>query len=295
MKKTVKVRSAGFLALTFAAFGWMATATIGQAQVRERYRRDTLSGSSYERMRQWAHELDEVARHASEQAQAQQGGYRGFRRDTNFLRSIDHFADRAEQFHERMDSYRTRPWNVDDEIDHLLRDAREVQRRLQRARFVDRHTAADWDRVVGLLNSMLTESRNAGRYRDEHYGDDRYRRYPDRNDGTYDDSRYSTDMRQLARELEERAVRMSQFAGRDGSRYGYSSEVRRFSDEARDFRAAVDGRELSRDELRVRVNRLLEEARDAHSEISGAGADTRVAVEWDGIVRVLDRMRDLVV
>ena len=295
MKKTVKVRSAGFLALAFAAFGWMATAALAQAQVRERYRRDTLSSSSYERMRQWAHELDEVARHASEQAQAQQGGYRGFRRDTNFLRSIDHFANRAEQFHERMDSYRTRPWNVDDEIDHLLRDAREVQRRLQRARFVDRHTVSDWDQVVGLLNSMLTESRNAGRYHDEPYGDDRYRRYPDRDHGTYGDSRYSTDIRQLARELEERALRMSQFAGRDGSHYGYSSEVRRFSDEARDFRASVDSRELSRDELRLRVNRLLEEARDAHSEISGAGADTRVAVEWDGIVRVLDRMRDLVV
>lgn len=294
MKKSVKARSAGFLALAFAALGWMAAATVAQAQVRERYRRDTLSNASYERMREWAHELDQVARHASEQAQAQQGPYRGFRRDTNFLRSIDHFADRAERFHERMDSYRTRPWNVDDELEHLIRDARNVQSRLQRARFVDRHTVEDWDQVVDLLNRMLNEYRSPGRYSDDRWGDDRYRRYPGTGRGSYDD-RYSTDMRQLARELEERAARMSQIVGRYGSRYGYSSELRRFSEEARDFRAAVDSREFSRNELRSRVNLLLEEARDAHSEISRAGADTSVAAEWDGIVRVLGRMRDLVV
>jgi hypothetical protein len=87
---------------------------------------------------------------------------------------------------------------------------------------------------------------------------------------------------------------MSQLAIRSGSRYGYSSELGRFSDEARDFRAAVDGRDLSRNELRSRVNRLLEEARGAYSEVSRAGAETSMAVEWDGVVRVLDRMRDLV-
>jgi hypothetical protein len=273
-----------------ASFGWIATTTVAEAQVGGRYRRDTLTNSSYERLRQWAHELDEVARHASEQARAQQAGYRGFRRDSNFLKSIDHFADRAEKFHERMDNYRTQPWKVDDEIEHLLRDAREVQRRLQRARFVDRHTVEDWDEAVDLLNRMMSEYRSPGRFTD-----DRYRRYPDRDHDRYD-SRYSTDIGALARELEERALRMSQLAVRNryDDRYGFSSGLRRFSDEARDFRVAVDSRDLSRSELRSRVNRLLEEARDAYSEVTRAGGETSVAVEWDGVVRVLDRMRDLV-
>lgn len=289
MKKILKARNAGFLALVLASFGWIAATTVAEAQVGGRYRRDTLTNASYERLRQWAHELDEVARHASEQARAQQAGYRGFRRDSNFLKSIDHFADRAERFHERMDNYRTQPWKVDDEIEHLLRDAREVQRRLQRARFVDRHTVEDWEGAVDLLNRMMNEYRSPGRFTD-----DRYRRYPDRNDERYD-SRHSTEIGALARELEERAVRMSQLAARNryGDRYGYSSDLRRFSDEARDFRVAVDSRDLSRAELRSRVNRLLEEARDAYNEVSRAGVETSVAVEWDGVVRVLDRMRDL--
>ncbi len=293
MKKKWKARSAGLLAMGFAVLGWVAAASVSQAQSVRPYRRDTLSNASYERMREWAHELDQVARHASERAAAQQGGYRGFRRDTNFLRSIDRFADRAEQFHARMDAYRTRPWQVDDEIDLLLRDAREVQTRLQRARFVDRRTVAEWNQVVDLLNRMLNEYRSPGRYTEDRWGNDRNRPDPGRDRGSYD-SRYSTDIRPLARELEERAARMSQLAVRSGSRYGYSSELRRFSDEARDFRAAVDSGDLSRNELRSRVNRLLEEARGAYSEVSRVGAETSIAVEWDGVVRVLDQMRDLV-
>ncbi|HEV8232603.1 MAG TPA: hypothetical protein VGQ75_09670 [Thermoanaerobaculia bacterium] len=310
MKKTVKARYAGFLALALACCGWLATASVAQAQVQGRYRRNTVSNASYERMRQWARELDELAEHANEQAQADQAGYRGFRRDTNFLKSIDHFARRAREFRSKMDSYRTRPWNVDDEIEHLLRDAREVQKRLRRARFADSHTREDWNQVVDLLNRTLNEYRTSGRYRDGRgrYGDGRYRgspdtrgnNYPDTrsNDGYYDPngpSRYSTDLRQLAQELDERAARVAQMTNRYGSRYGSSSELRRFSDEARNFRVAVEGRQFSQTELRSRINRLLQEAQSAHDEISRSRVSSDVAAEWDGIVRVLDRMRDLVV
>jgi hypothetical protein len=309
MEKTVKARYAGFLALAFACCGFLVTTSVAQAQVPGRYRRDTVSRASYERMRQWARELQELAEHANEQAQADQAGYRGFRRDTNFLKSIDHFARRAREFRSKMDSYRTRRWNVDDEVEHLLRDAREVQTRLRRARFADAHTREDWNQVVDLLNRTLNEYRNPGRYRDDRYGDGRYRRgnpnapgnaYPDTrsNDGYYDpngSSRYLTDLRQLAQELDERATRVAQMADRYGSRYGSSSELRLFSDEARAFRTAVEGRQFSQTELRTRINRLLQEAQSAHDEISRSRISQDVATEWDGIVRVLDRMRDLVV
>jgi hypothetical protein len=305
MRKILKARNAGFLALALASFGWMAATAVAQAQTRERYRQDTLSNSSYERMRQWSRELDQVADKANRQAQADQAGYRGFRRDSNFLQSIDHFARRAREFRARMDAYRTRPWNVDDELGHLLSDARTVQNRIQRARFVDAGTRRDWNRVVELLNRMIDEFRNRGRYRDDRYGndrfrrnddrngrnDDRYGRSEDRNPGSYADS---TDLRQLAVELDERASRIAQMADQYGSRVG-SSGLRRFSSEARDFRTEVESRRFSQSELRDRVNRLLSGAQVAHNEISGTRVTSEVASEWEGIVQVLNRMRDLVV
>jgi methyl-accepting chemotaxis protein len=257
-------------------------------------------------MRQWARELEELAGHANEQAQADQAGYRGFRRDSNFLKSIDHFARRAREFRLKMDSYRTRPWNVDDEVEHLLRDAREVQRRLQRARFVERHTAEDWSRVVDLLNRTLNEYRSPGTYRGGRYGDGRYRgsadtranTYPDTrsNDGYYNpngSSRYSTDLRRLAQELDERASRAEELAGRYNS--GYASNIRHFSEQARSFRDRVENSRISGSELRSQVNHLLEDAQEAQEELRRTRVSSDLAAEWDGIVRVLTRMRDLAV
>jgi hypothetical protein len=295
--KTLKARNAGFLACAFGLVGFLGAAPHASAQYRSR--RDVLSSTSYDRMRRWARELDRLSDQANRQAQAEQGGYRGFRRDTKFLRSIDHFARRADQFDAKMNSYRTRPWNIGEEIEHLLRDAREVQTRISRARYANWQTRRDWDRVVYLLNQMSTEYRADigngpyGNYPTSRYPD---RRYPDdRYPGDPSDYSDSTDLRQLARELDERAARASQLADRYGNRYGYSTDVRRFSDEARDFRNAVDSRHFSRSELRSRVNRLLEEAQDAHNELLRTRVSSDLAVEWDGIVQVLNRMRDLAV
>jgi hypothetical protein len=309
MKKTVKARYAGFLALALACCGTFVTTAVAQAQVPGRYRRDTVSRASYDRMHEWARELDQLASLANRQAQADQAGYRGFRRDSNFLASIRNFSRRVSQFRARMDTYRTSPWNVDDELNRLLQDARNVQNRIERARFADARTRRDWNRVVDVLNQMINEYRTPGWNRGGRYGDGRYRRgnpnapgnaYPDTrsNDGYYDpngSSRYSTDLRQLAQELDERATRVAQMADRYGSRYGSSSELRLFSDEARAFRTAVEGRQFSQTELRTRINRLLQEAQTAHDEISRSRISQDVATEWDGIVRVLDRMRSLVV
>lgn len=294
MTKKVRTRSAGLLALVLATGGFVAMSTVAGAQYQSGYRRDALSTASYDRMRQWARELDQVANYANRQAQADQAGYRGARRDGNFLKSIRNFATRTSQFRSRMESYRTSAWNVDDELDRLIRDGRDVQKRIERARFVDASIRRDWARVVDLLNRMQTEYRYPGYERDDRWTRSGTGGY-DRPGGYYSTS----DLRQLARELDERTARMVQLASvsgtRYGTRYGYSSEVRRFSDEARNFRDEVDNRNFSQSELRSRVNRLLENARDAHSEITGVGTDSRVAAEWDGIIRVLDRMRNLVV
>ena len=313
--KTQKTRYARYLTLAIALTGLFAMAPAASAQYpnqnRDAYRGRGrgMRSQSYDRLRQWAQQLADLAEHASEQAQAQQGGYRGFRRDTNFLRTIDHFAQQAQQFRVRIESYRTSPWDVDAEIQHLIRDARNVQARLRRARFVDRHTVDDWNQVVSLLNQMTTEYRAGGGYRSgsptgdyrtdpyPNTGDPRTDPYP--NSGDYRGDRNpnygygnSTDLRQLAAELDQHAARASQLAN---GYSGYSSDITHFSQQARDFRNQVESNRMSRSELRAEVNHLLEDAQSAYSELRQRNVPRQVADEWDAIVQILNRMRDLAV
>jgi hypothetical protein len=306
--KIFKARPAGVLATGIAVAGFFAVSAAASAQYPNDYRNRgrVLESRSYERMRQYAHQLDELAQHAREQAHAQQGGYRSFRRDTKFLRSIDHFADRTDRFHEQMDTYQRQPWAVDDEIDHLIRDARNVQYRLRRARFVDQHTVEDWNNVVGLLNRMASEYRAGigygGRWRgnrgDQYpasppppggYQEPYANRPPEdyRGQGNWRQG----DLRQLAAELDERAARASQLYG--GSS-GYSPELSHFSTQARNFRNLVEQSRISDSELRSQVNHLLEDAQSAQQELSNRSASREVADEWNAIVQILTRMRDSV-
>jgi hypothetical protein len=312
--KTQRTRRAGFVALAIAVTGLLAVAPSASAQYptgqypnsRGGFRRRAMERRSYERMRQWAHDLGELAEHASQQARLQQGPYRGFRRDTKFLRSINQFAYRAQRFHERMDTYQTQPWNVDDELVQLTRDAQSVQYRLRRARFVDRHTVADWNQVVSLLNQMTTEYQAGIGYRNRRSGNGDYRTTepyptgdyrnapPPDDDGDYrgDSGRYgnSSDIRQLAAELDQRAARASQLAT---GYAGYSSDIRRFSEQARNFRDQVESNQMDRSELRNEVNQLLDDAQNAYSELRQRNVSNQVASEWDAIVQILNRMRDL--
>jgi len=310
--KTQRTRQAGYLALAIALTGLFAMAPAASAQYpnqnRDAYRnRRGMRSVSYDRMRQYARQLDELAREANRQAQAQQAGYRGFRRDTKFLREINQFAARASQFRARMETYQTRPWNVDEELAVLLRDARDVEERIRRARFVNRRTVADWNRAVSLLNQMTTEyqagigsrGRDPNRdYRADPYptnGDYRTDPYPDNRDDrnpTYGTYGSSTDLRQLAAELDQRAARASQLS----SGYsGYSSDIRHFSEQAREFRNQVETNRMSRSDLRSEINHLLEDAQTAYSELRQRNVTREVAREWDAIVQILTRMRDLAV
>jgi hypothetical protein len=312
--KTQKTRFARFLGLALALTGLFAMAPAASAQYPNQNRdpnrgRRGMRSQSYDRMRQYAQQLDELAREANRQAQSQQAGYRGFRRDANFLRDIAHFARAASQFRARMETYQTQPWAVDDEIGHLLRDARTVEARVQRARFVDRRTVAGWSRTVSLLNQMASEYQagigSRGRYpnadiRTDPYpnnGDPRTDPYP--NNGDYRGDRNprsgygnSTDLRQLAAELDQRAARASQLAN---GYSGFSSDITHFSEQAREFREQVETNRMSRSEVRSEVNHLLEDAQSAYSELRQRNVTRQVADEWDAIVQILNRMRDLAV
>jgi hypothetical protein len=317
MMKTLKARRAGVLAIGIALAGFFAVCAFASAQYpsENRDRRRAMIQQNYDRMRQYARELDDLAREANRQAQAQQFGYRGFRRDSNFLRDIDHFARRASEFRARMDTYQTAPWAVDDEINHLLRDARNVETRIRRARFVDRRTVANWNRTVSLLNQMASEYQagTGGRWRgrgDGRYGNPNsppppgtYREPnaneppppPDYREGQGDrrqgqgSRRGQGDLRQLAAELDARAARASQLYGGNS---GYSPELSHFSTQARNFRNLVEQNRISDSELRSQVNHLLDDAQSAQQELSSRSASREVADEWNAIVQILTRMRD---
>jgi hypothetical protein len=299
-------RNRGILISTAALFALLTFAPAAHAQPRAR--QDRVSNASYQRMRQFARQLDELAREANRQAQADQAGYRGIRRDTKFLKSIDHFARRAREFRARVETYRARAWNVDEEVEHLLRDARNVQTRIGRARYADARTRQDWAEVVRLLDRVRDEylygGRNTRNDRDDRYRypgtyDDRDDRvYDDRDGRVYDDYGYgTTDLRQLAYELDQRAARASQLAGGSSGygRYDDYSDIREFSEQARSFRALVDQNRLTRSQLRSEVNELLEEAQDAYDDLRRTNVSRELSVEWDAVVQILNRMREIVV
>ena len=305
-----KPRNRGALAIGIALASFFAVSAAASAQYPNQYRgqRRAMVRENYERIRQYAHHLDELAQRAREQTHVQQGAYWGFRRDPKFLRSIDRFAERTSSFHERMDTYQTRPWAVDDEINGLLNEARNVQYRLRRASFVTRRTVADWNEVISVLNQMSTEYQagigSRGRWRS---GDrEPYPGSAPPPPGTYQEPnpnqppppdyrgnyrRGQGDLRQLAAELETHAARASQLAG---GYPGFSPDVRSFGNSVHSFRAMVDDNRASRLELRNEVDRLLQDAQSAHQELTRRpGTVSReVADEWDGIVQVLNRMRD---
>jgi chromosome segregation ATPase len=317
---TQQTRRAGYLALAIAVTGLFAMAPSASAQYSNtqpnRWGRG-MAIRSYERMRQYARQLDDLAREANRQAHLSQSPFASFfGRDTKFLREIEQFAARARQFRARMDTYQTRPWNVDDELAGLLQDAQDVSARLRRARFADRRTISDWNRAVSLLNQMTTEYqagigyRGRRGYRD---GDTRVDAYPEgvdprtapgpdaypnsgdyrgNSNPNYGNYANSTDLRQLAAELDQRAARASQLAN---GYSGFSPDIIHFSEQARDFRDQVESNRMSRSELRTEVNHLLEDAQSAQSELRQRNISRSVAQEWDGIVQILSRMRDLAV
>lgn len=295
-----RIRHSLPLAVAFALAAFLSQTAPLSAE--HETQRGTLSDASYQRMRQYARELDERAQHANEQAQNDQRGQ--YRRDPKFLKSISHFAKRTNAFHDRMDEYRTRPWNVDEELRHLLQDARNVQERLRRARFADSHTRQDWDRVVALLNRMSREYQSGLAYGSSPNRNDTndYRHDDDDREGHQHGSRGSgyepdgygdvSDLRQLAHQLQERASRANELARRAGIG-DYASAIEHFSEQADSFHSRVDGGRLSSAELRSQVVHLLEDAQRAQDELSRRNVSSQLRNEWSAVVQILTRMRDL--
>src|SRR5262249_29039537 len=109
-----------------------------------------LSGHRYETMRALAHYLDKRAEYAAETGSDER---RGNRRDRRFADSMVRFSKQARSFHERMDRYEDSPWDVPNEVNRLLGEARDVKGRIQDAR-PDTETVEAWNDVLDVLDRM---------------------------------------------------------------------------------------------------------------------------------------------
>lgn len=268
----------------------------------------TLSEQAYERMRELAHDLDGQAQHATDQALHQESWFYGH--DRQFLRSVTNFARRASQFHARMDNYRTAPWQVDDELRSLLRDARAVQSRLLRTRYADEHTVADWNEVVRTLNEMVrtyradTDTDRYGspayhgparppesRYRDREYVNPGGARAP------YESSR--GDIAALAHELAERTARVAESirgaaypSPFDSSQAPAIQALEHFAKQARTFHERVESG-LTPDQLRGNVGHLADDAQAASEKVRPEILPQQVRGDWNAAMQLVERLRTL--
>jgi hypothetical protein len=281
-----------------------------------------MSERGYEQMRRLAHDLDGQARHANDQAQHQQ--YWEYQRDRNFLRAVANFSRRAAQFHARIDTYRTQPWQVDDELRLLLRDARAVQFRLQRSRHADEHTVDDWNATVSLLNRMirLYEADIQGRQygtpdspdayssdvysgsgsgRSDRYGapaermdrrDDRYGSPAQRMDRSSDD-----EVGALSHDLAQRSARLAETARQLAGPFPLDANQRTawqlISDFAQQSRAIDEsiGRQPGTQPLRGNMERLAQAARAVEDQMRRTNAFPEIRQEWNQAMQVLARLR----
>jgi len=261
----------------------------------------TLSERGYQEIRRLAHELDEVASHAADAAFHRQAWV--YNNDRTFSRSVARFSDRAARLHERMDTYRTQPWQVDDELRHLLRDARDVQGRLRRARYVDDHVAADWDRAVEILNQMLRVYQADISRRSwsswEGYGSRYAAPPPPPPDASLYGGRVPdrSQLASLATELDQRAQRLYNFAtaaagpfAGPGRNRDVLDSLLRFRDEARalhdEAAPGADGRAL-----RSTVIHLVQDARDADARLQQSNLFPQIRGDWQEVLSLVAQIQ----
>jgi uncharacterized protein YukE len=293
-----------------AAVLWIAASAAAQAQ----YAPGTLSDAAYEEMQRLAQDLDDQAMHANDQAEHDQ--YRIYGRDTGFVRAVANFARRASLFNDRMANYRTRPWQVDAELRQLLQSAKNVQLRVQRSRYVDNHTVADWNETVTVLNRMIrlyqADVNGTGRY---DYGTrpqapvyrdvppPAYRPgYPPPYGGAHSPNAYVYSQERLAalaHELEDRATRAHELAERLAASNGprqqeFLEAIHHFNEQSAAFHQRVEHGMSDPAQIRAEVNHLLDDARQADQGMRQTNVFPEVWQEWRGAMQVLERILALV-
>lgn len=278
----------------------------------------TLKEPSYRELRRLAEQLDAKARHAADPGAHDRS--RVYRRDNDFVHPAVDFSRRASQFNERLAGYRARPWNVEDDLRSLLRNAQGVLDRVRRSRFTDEHVVNDWNEIVGTLDRMMRVSRSPDGQID--FGDSPGREGggppprvqerdsrgnpppPDQHRDEYGERRSPqgpADSRELAglvRELEDRAGRAHAVAQRVAAQGPYRREffqsIRDFHDQAVAFRRNVDSGASDHRQIREEAGRLLDSARRTDQSMRRSNAFPEVWPEWQAAMQTLQRIFALV-
>jgi len=129
--------------------------------------------------------------------------------------------------------------------------------------------------------------------------DNRYRRpyYPPREARYgYSNERFAA----LAHELDDRAARAHEIAENHSARTGpreqeFFERIHHFSDQARAFHERYESGQInSRRRLREEINHLLDDARATDEAIREARVFPEVRNEWQAVIRVLQRMLEVV-
>lgn len=290
------------------ALGWGAFVFAGASVARAHGPGSVLSEKGYEQMQHMAHDLDALAQHAADQSEHQDVW--SYTNDSRFTQAVARFAARADRFHERMDTYRAQPWQIDDELRALLRDARAVQYRAVHARNVDEHTVADWNRAAGLLNRMIqlykadVSRRSWSGYDGYGYEYPRDGRFPTGGRPPFTDPRgYGSDspapeggqIGALAHDLAERADRIYQsasgFSNGDNRQRMALDTLLHFRDQARAFHERVE-QGLTGQALVSNANHLAQDARYADEEVRQANSP-QIQGEWQAAMRLVGQIQSI--
>lgn len=283
----------------------------------------TLSERGYERLRAMSDDLDRAAQHAADAAQHSRSPF--YASDRDFQRAVSNFARRAHGFDVRMANYRSRPWQVDDELAGLVADARSVEARIQQSRRRDPHVLDDWSRTVELLNQMIEIARDdmdRGGYRDRGPRPyDRDQRPSDRDARPESRDGYSRDERggraegpayrdergneggraslaRLVSDVSERANRLSERAKQLAGAFPVDQRqrnawlaIQKLAQDASALGARIDREGQPRD-VRSSVAQLNAEAADADRQMKQGNVFPELKSQWADLMQSLQRLRE---
>ena len=304
-----------------------------QAQLRVQFRFGTpdrpLVGRQYQNMRALAHYLDEEAWEASNAAN-ETVAYSP--RQARVLASINDFAERAGSFHDRIDTYQTRPWDIPNEVVTLDALAQRVNRDMRRTRAWSpvydqwnnvlvalqrmkqvlagnevvipqpHRRMGDWQRDIGPFTSGYTPP--VDRDRDDRREAGNYpggvnRGYP--NPNTYAGNTLVgaslDEFRNLARQVDQSMARALETANRSSGQRGDDGRLRgdlaRLNDQVSNLWSSVDTEPVSAAQWSGTINEYLNEARSIDEGLDRTNSMPGVRPELQRTVSMLSRMQQI--
>jgi len=289
-----------------------------EAQVNIQFRVGTrdrpLAGGQYQTMRQLARTLDEEAWQASNIA-SEQVAYSP--RTQRVVNSINDFATRAADFHDRIERYETKRWDLPTEVVALDKSAAYVNAQIRRGRTYS-EVVSQWNDVVTVLNNM--KQLLAG---NDVVAPPSHNRFPigfsvglqpsDQDRGrTYDRNREAgnyapngrplagrelDEFRGLARELDANVAREVETAERSRGQRNFDenlfASIRQLNNEVSTLWQNVDREPVDPARALPTVQRLSNDARNLLQNVRTSGPLSTVTPQAQRTVEILDRMQQL--